>query len=75
MVEQQERILLAEYQEKLKMGSFIVPDPLRFKEGWLPEKGRNSNGILQWPSVYFSDIENYIREKRPTGLLHRLLNE
>ena len=28
MAEQQERILLAEYQEKLKMGSFIVPDPL-----------------------------------------------
>ena len=75
MAEQQERILLAEYQEKLKMGSFIVPDPLRLKEGWLPEKGRNSNGILKWPSVYFSDIENYIREKRSPGLLHRLLNE
>ena len=75
MVEQQERIVLAEYQEKLKMGSFIVPDPLKLKEGWLPEKGRNSNGILKWPSVYFSDIENYIREKRPPGLLHRLLNE
>jgi len=45
VAEQQERILLAEYQEKLKMGSFIVPDPLRLKEGWLPEKGRNLMGF------------------------------
>ena len=55
-LEEQERNLSNEYQEKLKIKNEIVPDPLSIKQGWL---GENS-GIPKWPSIFYNNIANYL---------------
>ena len=38
-----------EYQVKLLLGDYLVPDPYHLKEGWLSEE----NGIVLWPVVTY----------------------
>ena len=47
-----------------------LPDPFTLKEGWLPE-----SECEHWPSLYFSDIVEYLRLRTPRELYHRLCNE
>ena len=44
-----------EYQAKLLLGDYLVPDPYHLKEGWLSEE----NGIVLWPVVTYPEIYNY----------------
>ena len=57
--EQELRAQTDEYKLKLKIGDVIVPDPFTIKDGWLSE----DNGMKEWPSLYFHDIQDYLRLK------------
>ncbi|XP_053389785.1 uncharacterized protein LOC128552753 isoform X2 [Mercenaria mercenaria] len=69
--EQEQRRLLAEYQGKLVVEGEIILDPISIKNGWLTEK----LGRPKWPSVYITDISDYLNTKNPETLMKRLLNE
>ena len=61
---------LKDYKDRLVIGSNILPDPFTLKEGWLAEDGR-----VNWPSLYFCDIADYLKMTTPAELYHRLCNE
>ena len=51
-----------------------IPDPLAVKQGWLAEE--KGSGLSKWPSVYYTNIENYLRKLQKTdGLIRRLETE
>ena len=61
--EHEERKLLVEYLEKLKLyesnsvAQKMLPHPLEIeKDSWMSE----SQGIFNWPSLYYHDIANYL---------------
>ena len=58
---------LLEYASRLIVdNNAVIPDPLTLKQGWLPEKKCSEfYGMLQWPSVYYFDIANYMGISQP----------
>ena len=69
--EQNYRRQLQEYQEKLNIDLFKVPDPLSIKSGWNGEE----QGMINWPSNYFDDIDKHFEAKSPTDFINRLHSE
>ena len=43
--------------QKLVTSYGVVPDPFSLKEGWCSEKSDTT-----WPSIYFTDISEYLKE-------------
>ena len=67
--EHEERKLLVEYLEKLKLyesnsvAQKMLPDPLEIeKDSWMSE----SQGIFNWPSLYYYDIAKYLNHLAST---------
>ena len=70
--EHRSRILLQQYKKKLFMSSTktVIPDPFSLEEDWLAEK---DGGLSNWPSIYYMDIEHFLRRLNATDdLLRRL---
>lgn len=65
------RAALDDYRKKLVVGGVVLPDPFTMKSGWVNE----TKGIQNWPSVYFTDIVQYLKENTPAELLSKLMNE
>ena len=42
------------------IGNQVVPDPISLKGGW---KKEDEDGLTKWPSLYFSDISEYLKSK------------
>ena len=64
-----ERILFAEYKQKLNIEDETIPDPIDLKVGWIGEE----NAMEQWPRLYFSDINRYYGSVLvKTDLINRL---
>ena len=66
--EHQERILLNEYQSKLKAEDELIPDLLDLMNGWKGEEH-----MTTWPKLYLTDIirfYNIVLSKR--GLIQRI---
>ena len=64
-----ERILFAEYKQKLNIEDETIPDPIDLKVGWIGEE----NGMEQLPRLYFSDINRYYGSVLvKTDLINRL---
>ncbi|XP_057305548.1 uncharacterized protein LOC130643085 [Hydractinia symbiolongicarpus] len=73
-VERRERLLLAEYQKKLVVEEEHIPDPLDITNGWLAEQ--KGSGLRKWPSVYYTNIESYLKILQKTdSLIRRLESE
>ena len=70
--EQSMRMNLNEYKALLRMqDGTILPDPFTLKEmDWLGE-----SACVKWPSLYFIDINTYLKMKTADVLYHRLCNE
>ena len=69
--EHEETKLLVEYLEKLKsyesnsVAQKMLPDPLEIeKDSWMSE----SQGIFNWPSLYYHDIAKYLDHLAPTSI-------
>ena len=61
--EHEERMLLVEYLEKLKLYEKMLPDPLeREKDSWMSK----SQGVCNWPSLYYHVIAKYLDHLAPT---------
>lgn len=69
--EQVELRLLDEYKRKLQVDGEILPDPFSLSTGWKGEK----LGMNLWPSIYVTDISQYLGCETPKNVIHRLLNE
>ena len=70
--EHRSRILLQQYKKKLFMSSTktVIPDAFSLEEDWLAEK---DGGLSNWPSIYYMDIEHFLRRLNATDdLLRRL---
>ncbi len=66
------RLKLKEYQRKLITPDGVLPDPFSLKDiTWFSEE----QSIKMWPSIYLTDISDYLRLKSPYALCHRLINE
>ena len=61
---------LEEYRCKLCVAGVVLPDPFTVTEGWVGE-----SEMKNWPSLYFSDIADYLKEKTTQSLYHKLCNE
>ena len=70
--EHQERQLLQENKEKLIIGSDVIPDIFTIKTGWQKE---DEEGLTKCPSVYFTDISDYLKTKTSSELMSHLINE
>ena len=59
-----------EYKKKLIVENEVVPDPFTIaQKEWLGE----SDGLTNWPPVYYNDIERFLINLNMSGdLLHRL---
>lgn len=75
--EHEERKLLVEYLNKLNLydsdsvDQKMLPDPLEIvRDSWMSE----SQGIFNWPSLYYHDIAKYIEHLAPT-FISQLENE
>ena len=44
-----------EYQNKLRTGSSVLPEPLDSKEDWIGEE----KGIQSWPRLYLTDTTRF----------------
>ena len=74
-LEEKERTVLDEYVAKLMIDDKVMPDPMSLKDGWLKEKETGGNhGILQWPSMIYVDIANFVGLSQP-DFLKRLQSE
>ena len=70
-IEHDQRKVLAEYVEKLNIGSYAIPDPLEVEHtSWISE----ATGIYSWPSLYYHDIAKYLNHLAPL-FLSRLESE
>ena len=56
--EHRSRSLLNKYKEKLVVSGKTVPDPFLLEEDWL---GESKDGLTKWPSLYYLDIEKFLR--------------
>jgi len=63
--------LLQEYKAKLTVENDIIPDPFGLTSGW---RGENT-GMSTWPSLYITDITDFLNCSTPRDIVHRLLNE
>ena len=63
---------VAGIQEKLIIGSDVIPDIFTIKTGWQKE---DEEGLTEWPSVYFTDISDYLKTKTSSELMSHLINE
>ena len=61
---------LEDYKKRLQVGPSVLPDPFSLDEGWLGESER-----VNWPSLYFCDIAEFLKMTTPKELYHRLCNE
>jgi len=61
---------LKEYKARLVVGSTALPDPFSLEDGWMNEEAR-----VNWPSLYFTDIAEFLQMTTPTELYRRLCNE
>ena len=68
--EHRQRISLEQYKGKLCVRRLVLPDPFTLADGWCGEDNK-----AVWPSLYFTDIADYLRPKTPYELYHRLCNE
>lgn len=68
--EHEERLLLVDYKDKLQFEGTVLPDPFSLNN-WIGER----DGMVQWPQLYFTDITDYLRNRTPDVLYHRLCNE
>ena len=66
------RMLLNQYKEKLIIEDHMIPDPITLKDGW---KREDEDGLTKWPSLYFSDISDYLKTKTSSELMKHLINE
>ncbi|XP_052777885.1 uncharacterized protein LOC128215218 [Mya arenaria] len=66
-----EHRLQHEYKAKLNPGDEVIPDPFSLTSGWKCEK----DGLATWPSVYITDIAEYLNGMASSEIVHRLLNE
>ena len=66
--EHQERLNLREYQAMLLMENTTIPFTL--KDGWMGE-----DAMTKWPSLYFSDITDYLKLRTSSELYQKLCNE
>ena len=64
------RMLLNQYKEKLIIEDHMIPDPITLKDGW-----KREDGLTKWPSLYFSDISDYLKTKTSSELMKHLINE
>ncbi|XP_065642246.1 uncharacterized protein LOC136073896 [Hydra vulgaris] len=68
--EDRQRLLVCEYKSKLILRGCVIPDPFSLKKNWLSESG---SGLYKWPSIYYTDIEKYLRKlEQPYELKNRL---
>ncbi|XP_047137292.1 uncharacterized protein LOC124813811 [Hydra vulgaris] len=68
--EDRQRLLVCEYKSKLILRGCVIPDPFSLKKNWLSESG---SGLYKWPSIYYTDIEKYLRKlEQPYELMNRL---
>ena len=56
---------LQKYQEKLKIDSFKVWDPLSIKPGRIGEE----QGNIKWSAIYFHYLLNILKQNHPQSLL------
>ena len=54
--EEVEKEIQNEYENKLLVDDFLIPNPYDVKEGWMDEE----NGITQWPMLMYPDIFTYL---------------
>ena len=72
-VEERHRVTLAQYRNKLKTETHVVPDPFFLKSGWIE---KSIPGMKKWPSLYYMDITKYVKDNSLSDcLLYRLYCE
>ena len=64
------RVAQEEYKAKLRIGTTILPDPFSLRDGW-----RSEEAMASWPSLYFTDINEYMKTKTTTEIHTQLCNE
>ena len=69
--EEAEQRLLSEYKQKLTVNQESVPDLFSRTSGLTGEK----IGMSSWPSVYITDISDYLKCTTTNDIMNRLLNE
>jgi hypothetical protein len=66
------RANLEAYKKKLVINGSVLPDPFTLKEGWSEETDANRS---LWPSIFITDIADYLKLHSATDLVNRLCNE
>ena len=70
IVEERHRAILAQYRNKVKTETHVVPDPFSLKSGWIEE---SIPGMKKWPSLYYMNIAKFLKENSLSDcLLHGL---
>ena len=59
--------IVEDYVSKLRVEGALLPDPMSFIHGWVPEDG----GVRLWPMTIYPDIFNFL-SLHPSKLKARL---
>ena len=65
------RVAVEDFKAKLLISNIVLPDPFSLQTGWVNEK----DSIKLWPSLYRTDIVQYLNAGNQKQLVHKLLNE